>query len=63
VVAAHYKKDDLLHCWTNSPDISGYHAGIHEVHTTVGAGKGRGMACVNERTAWQGNGMGAACYV
>jgi hypothetical protein len=26
VVAAHYKKDDLLNCWTSSSDISGYHA-------------------------------------
>jgi hypothetical protein len=30
VVAAHYKKDDLLNCWTNSSDISGYHAEFHE---------------------------------
>jgi len=49
VVAAHYKKDDLLHCWTSSSDISGYHADFHEGHGTVGA--------------WQGNGMGTACYV
>ena len=47
VVAAHYKKDDLLHFLTSSSDISGYHADIHEVHGTVGAGQGRGMACVN----------------
>ena len=47
VVAAHYKKDDLLHCWTSSSDISGYHAEFHEGHGTVGAGQGRGMACVN----------------
>ena len=47
VVAAHYKKDDLLHCWTSSSDISGYHADIHEGHGTVGTGQGRGMACVN----------------
>ena len=40
-------KDDLLHCWTSSSDISGYHADIHEGHGTVGAGQGRGMACVN----------------
>jgi hypothetical protein len=38
-------------------DISGYHADIHEGHGTVGSGPGRGMACVNYRTAWQGNGM------
>ena len=47
VVAAHYKKDDLLHCWTSSSDISGYHAGIHEEHGTVRAEQGCGMACVN----------------
>jgi len=47
VVAAHYKKDDLLHCWTSSSDISGYHADMHKGHGTVGAGQGRGMACVN----------------
>jgi len=46
-VAAHYKKDDLLHCWTSSSDISGYLADIHEGHGTVGAGQGRGIACVN----------------
>ena len=37
------KKDDQLHCWTSSSDISGYHADIHEGHGTVGAGPGRGM--------------------
>ena len=47
VVAAHYKKDDLLHCWTSSSDISGYLADFHEGHGTIGAGQGRGMACVN----------------
>jgi len=47
VVAAHYEKDDLLHCWTSSSDISGYHADFHEVHSTIGAGQERGMACVN----------------
>ena len=44
MVAAHYKKDDLLNCWTSSSDISGYHADFHEGHGTVGAGQGRGMA-------------------
>jgi len=47
VVAAHYKKDDLLKCWTSSSDISGYHAGFHEGHGTVGAWQGHNMACVN----------------
>ena len=47
VVAAHYKEDDLLNCWTSSSDISGYQANFHEGHGTVGAWQGRGMACVN----------------
>jgi hypothetical protein len=47
VVAARYKKDALLNCWTTSSDISGYHAAFHEGHGTIGAGQGRGMACVN----------------
>jgi len=55
VVAAHYKKDDMLHCWNISSDISGYHADIHEGHATVGAGQGRGMAVwINAR---HGRGM------
>ena len=44
MVAAHYKKDDLLHCWTSSSDISGYHVDFHEGLGTIGAGQGRGMA-------------------
>jgi hypothetical protein len=47
VVAAHYKKDALLNCWTSSLDISSYHADFHEGHGTVRGGQGRGMACVN----------------
>jgi len=47
VVAAHYKKDNRLNCWTSSSDISGYHTEFHEGHGTVGAGQGSGMACVN----------------
>jgi hypothetical protein len=47
VAAAHYKKGGLLNRWTRSSDISGYHADFNEGHGTVGAGQGRGMACVN----------------
>jgi len=49
VVAAPYKKDDLLNCWTSSSDISGYHADFNEGHGTVGAWPGarHGMLCVN----------------
>jgi hypothetical protein len=47
VVAAHYKKDDLLHYWTSSSDISGYSADFYEGHGTIGAWWGRGMACVS----------------
>ena len=72
VVAAHYKKDDLLHCWISSSDISGYHADIHVEHGTVGRGQGRGAASrawINAQhgrgTAWKwhGRGMGTACCV
>jgi hypothetical protein len=47
VVAAHYKKDNLLHCWTSSSDISGYNSDFHEGHGTIKVGQGHGMACVN----------------
>jgi hypothetical protein len=43
VVAALYKKGDLLNCWTSSSDISGYHADFHEGHGTIGAWQG--MLC------------------
>jgi hypothetical protein len=33
--------------WISSSDVSGYHADFHEGHGTLGAGQGRGMACVN----------------
>ena len=48
MVAAHYIKDDLLHCWTSSSDISGYHVDFHEGHGTSGAGQGGSMVCVNQ---------------
>jgi len=44
VVAALYKKDSLLNCWTSSSDISGYHPDFHKGHGTVGAWQGRGTA-------------------
>jgi len=47
VVEAHCKKDDLLHRWTSSLGISGYHAEFHEGHGTVQTWQGHGMACVN----------------
>jgi hypothetical protein len=37
VVAAHYKKDDLLNCWTSSSGISGYHSDFHEGYGTGAA--------------------------
>ena len=55
VVAAHYKKDDLLHCWTSSSDNSSYHADFHEGHGTIGA---RHYMWINAR-----HGRGMACYV
>jgi broad-specificity NMP kinase len=42
-----YRKDNLLNCWTSSSDISGYHTDFHKGHSTVGAGHGCSMACVN----------------
>jgi hypothetical protein len=58
VVAAHYKKDNLLHCWTSSSDISGYHTDFHKGHGTIGAGQGRGMAGERHR-----RGTGTTCDV
>jgi len=49
VVAAHYKKDNLLNCWTSCSDISGYHA-------VCPALSEQGRA---DSMAWQGKGMGA----
>jgi hypothetical protein len=46
----HYKKDDLLNCWTSSSDISGYRVDSYEGHGTVGAWQGHGMLCVNQPT-------------
>jgi hypothetical protein len=43
----HTTKKMLLNFWTSSSDISGYHADFHVGHGTVGAGQGRGKACVN----------------
>jgi hypothetical protein len=47
VVAAYYKKEDLLNCWNSSSYISGYHGDFHEGHGTIRAWQGRGMARVN----------------
>jgi hypothetical protein len=55
-VAAHYKKDNLLNCWTSSSDVSGYHAVSHEGHSTIRAWQGDGTARV-KLTAWHGHGM------
>jgi hypothetical protein len=60
VVATHYKKDDLLHCF----DISGYHAGFHEGHSTVGAGQGGGMACeLTHGLAWERHAMCESAFI
>ena len=59
VVAAHYKKDDLLHCWTSSSDISGYHADLHEGQALSEQGRGAAWhVWINARHS-----MGTACYV
>jgi len=44
----------MLNCWTNSSDISGYHADFHEGHGIFGAWQGRVMTC--ELTARHGRG-------
>ena len=43
VVAAHYKKDALLNCWTGSSDLSGYH--VYFTKDTTLSEQGRGAAC------------------
>ena len=69
VALAHYKKDDLLHCWTSSSDISGYHANFYEGHGTVRAGQecdmiyGMCELTLDMAGEWHGRGMGTACYV
>jgi len=59
-VAARYKKDDLLNCWTISSDISGYHADFREGHGTIRAW--HGMCELTARhgrgTAWARHGHG-----
>jgi hypothetical protein len=52
------KHTNPLNCRISSSDISGYHAGFHEGHDTVGECQRRGMA--EER---HGRGMDAAWYV
>ena len=60
VVAAHYKKGDLLHCQTSSSENSGYRTNIHcrsrvgarhgmceLTHGMAGERHGHGMLCVN----------------
>jgi hypothetical protein len=60
----HQKHTNPLNWRTSSSNISGYNTDFQEGRGTVGEWQGRDMACVNERgTAWQGNGMGSACFV
>ena len=60
VVAAHYKKDDLLNCWTSSSDISGYHADFHERHGIV-AGAWNGMCELTNGMSGERHGHGMLC--
>jgi len=63
VVAAHYKKDDMLNCLTSSSDISGYHGKFNEGLGTVDcwnrAGARHGMCELTHGMAgeWHGHGM------
>jgi hypothetical protein len=54
-----YQKHTIpSNCRTNSSDISGYHADLHEGHGTVGEWQMSGMVCVNKRgPAWARYGM------
>ena len=63
MVAAHYKKDALLNCWTSSSDISGYHADFHEGDDTVGAGQGarHGMCELTNGMAEERHGRDMLC--
>ena len=58
MVAAHYKKCDLVNCWASSSDISGYHADFHEGHVTVGAEQGSGMSA-----AWARHAMCESAFI
>jgi len=60
VVVAHYKKYDLLNCWTSSLDISDYHADFHEGHDMSEQGTSATWRVFINGIEWQGNGMGAA---
>jgi len=61
VVAAHYKKDDMLNCWTSSYDISGHHTEFHEGHGTVGAWHEL-TACHGKGTAWAQHAMHESAF-
>ena len=64
VVAAHYKKDALLNCWTSSSDICGW-LSRRTRHCRSRAGARHGMCELTNGMAGErhGNGIGAACYV
>jgi len=53
VVAAHYKKDDLLNYWSSSSDISGYHR----------LSKDTALSEHGICELMAEHGMGTACYV
>jgi hypothetical protein len=57
------KKDNLINCCTSSSDISGYHADFHEDTALSEHGRGAAWHVWINCTAWQGNGMGTACFV
>ena len=47
VIAAHYKKDDLLHCWTSSRIFPATMRTFTKDTALSEQGRGGGMACVN----------------
>jgi hypothetical protein len=63
VLAAHYKKDDLLNCWTSSSDISGHHVDLtrRTRHCRSRAGARHGMCELTYGMAGEGHGRGMLC--
>jgi hypothetical protein len=52
MVAAHYKQDDPLNCWSSSSVISVYYADLHEGYGTSEHGRG---------AEWHGHGIVCVC--
>jgi len=62
LVAAHYKKDDLLNCWTSGSEVSGHHAEFHEGQCRSMAGARHGMCKLTNGMAGERHGRGMLCF-